>query len=50
MFGWRRKKRGVEVIIDDGDEGEKMIRWVVGEDVDRETYERLKAKREGFTL
>jgi hypothetical protein len=32
----------VEVIINDIDEGEKTVHWVVGEDVDRETYERLK--------
>lgn len=32
----------VEVIVNDIEEGEKTIHWIVGEDVDRETYERLK--------
>jgi hypothetical protein len=43
---WEREghlKPVIEVIVDDiDDDGEKTIRWVVGEDVDRETYERLR--------
>src|SRR5262249_32621620 len=35
-------KRVVEVSLFDTHEGEKTIHWVVGENVDRETYERLK--------
>jgi TPR repeat protein len=38
-------KRVVEVIVDDIDEGEKTIHWVVGEEVDRETYENLKDEK-----
>lgn len=50
MFGWFKKatpisalgKQAVEVIVDDRDRGEIIVTWIVGEDVDEETYARFK--------